>query len=58
MVAPLLYSRRSDSVLCALCRSVPSDQRETASTIMAFFLSGGLLVGGSISFLWTKVVVW
>ncbi|XP_064394300.1 equilibrative nucleoside transporter 3-like [Halichondria panicea] len=36
-------------------QSLPADQRETASTIMAFFLSFGLLVGSCFSFLWAYV---
>lgn len=36
-------------------RHVRGDDKETASTIMAFFLSGGLLSGGALSFLWTKL---
>jgi equilibrative nucleoside transporter 1/2/3 len=35
---------------------VRADEKETASTIMAFFLSGGLFSGGVLSFLWTFVV--
>lgn len=35
---------------------VREDEKETASTIMAFFLSGGLFSGGVLSFLWTFVV--
>lgn len=34
-------------------QQVQPDRRETASTIMAFFLSAGLLVGGVTSFAWT-----
>ena len=35
---------------------VREDEKETASTIMAFFLSGGLFSGGVLSFLWTFLV--
>ena len=37
-------------------QQVREDEKETASTIMAFFLSGGLFSGGVLSFLWTFVV--
>ena len=40
-----------------LGRSLPSNMRETASTIMVFFISSGLLFGSIISFVWTKVVL-
>ena len=33
-----------------------NDEKETASTIMAFFLSGGLFTGGALSFLWTYLI--
>ena len=37
-------------------RQVEADHRETAATIMAFFLSFGLLIGSSSSFIWTHLV--
>ncbi|CAI8048454.1 Equilibrative nucleoside transporter 1 [Geodia barretti] len=37
-------------------QKVREDEKETASTIMAFFLSGGLFSGGVLSFLWTFLV--
>lgn len=38
-------------------RSLPPDQRETASTIMVFFLAFGLISGSATSFIWTKAVL-
>lgn len=36
--------------------TVSPEHRETASTIMAFFLSLGLVTGGTLSFLWTYII--
>ena len=52
-VSTLVYY--TDDFIFPLYRSLPPDQRETASTIMAFFLSSGLLVGSCFSFLWAYV---